>query len=327
MDNRKPDKYKKQSASKVKPHESGRLNSFYTNITLNGMKSESCKLVESVPYLWVYNDKEEIIIGVEDPLKYPQAFVDPGIPIQKAAFDKIKPSLFAARKLGHPTLASHFDDKGAALTDRGQAYIGGELICENGKWILNNVSGRYGKLKNKPKDVQRLMHEVGNKLSAALGVQVMVNVTLAHAKYLKAYNKIWKKGSDDVERAMLLLQDYAKSNSAALTFTGHWDRKHIDLVRNIFKEFEEFPPHDVQDILIHFSLALDGVEVSETSSLLRRLKFIAEQTKSDFKIGETSGLVDGGSCDQLLIPDPVAKVNPEKGKEELDEAPRNVRGK
>ena len=133
--------------------EKERVNPSYTNLLdFNG------PLVPSVIYLWVLNSKHEIIIGIENPWRHPEAFgFDVSHPIDKELWRKIAAQLettsddpSAHTGFGHPTLAPAFTDSG--IVNIGTAYLGGELRFEDDKWILNNRSGRYGRVREEDSD-------------------------------------------------------------------------------------------------------------------------------------------------------------------------------
>ncbi|HEU5469212.1 MAG TPA: hypothetical protein VFV67_01055 [Actinophytocola sp.] len=108
------------------PHAPMRLNAGWFDLTEEpgGMTP-----VEGVVYLWVIRGDGHLILGVEDPTKFPQAF---GTDVS---------GLKSVDGLGHPTLAATFGAGGEL--DVGEGRIGGELFHEGG-WVINDHSGRYG---------------------------------------------------------------------------------------------------------------------------------------------------------------------------------------
>lgn len=82
--------------------------------------------VSGVTYLWVVREDGHLVIGVEDPSKWPAAF--PNAPKEGDG-------------LGHPTLGARFSPTGEALPGKGR--IAGELEAYRGAWKINDHSGRY----------------------------------------------------------------------------------------------------------------------------------------------------------------------------------------
>lgn len=90
--------------------------------------------VSGVMYLWVVREDGNLIIGVEvDKGKNTEAFED---------FEGRNSQLEEGGALGHPTLAAAFDpETGEAVA--GEGRIGGELHDHEGRWFINDHSGRY----------------------------------------------------------------------------------------------------------------------------------------------------------------------------------------
>jgi hypothetical protein len=82
--------------------------------------------INGVIYLWVVREDGHLVIGVEDPSKWPAAF--PNAPKEGDG-------------LGHPTLGVRFSATGEALPGKGR--IAGELEAHGGAWKINDHSGRY----------------------------------------------------------------------------------------------------------------------------------------------------------------------------------------
>lgn len=284
----KYDSYKKQSPKVVKPQESERISLSYNNITeQKKLAGETFTPIKGVVYLWVYTTTQEIIVGIEEPWKYPQAFIDVTDQKQMDNFRKIVKQTKSSGMLGHPTLACSFDEAGKALPEKGTAYIGGELKYIDGQWQIDNYSGRFGVLKNKATDVQHLMLDVIAKFEESMGFKPIFTLSLPQASHLKAYYKIWQSGKDDIDGAIKLLEDYTKSSDTIkLAVTFHWNRNNIDVVEKALQYFRDNQPQSVKEILDYFSSTL-GHDTNPTGSLVRRLNFIAGQTGNTFEINKT----------------------------------------
>jgi hypothetical protein len=117
--------------------------------------------------------------------------------------------------------------------------------------------------------------------------------------YAAGYEKIWQaaasegKPVNEVEATLAILQDYAKSDGATLFFSGHAGRHHAQKVRIALVYFRtKLANKDdvttVKDILDYFSNhlenRLDWKTTNPSGSLMRRLKFVAQQTKNEFKL-------------------------------------------
>jgi hypothetical protein len=136
--------------ARVKPSELTMINPVWIDI-----ENDPQEFVQhrSVTFLWVMRDDGHIIVGVEEPWKYPEAF-DPGV---KKMLDQMKEHYEAKAKYyaelgsirdgsgGHPTLAAWFSQTGQASDHAGFAYIGGELKYIGDHWVLTNQSGRFGR--------------------------------------------------------------------------------------------------------------------------------------------------------------------------------------
>jgi hypothetical protein len=161
----------------VKPWEEGRLNPAYCQIT----SDLDVHLIPSVPYIWVLTSENQLILGVEEPWNYPEAFhINVSRPqdaqvwmnlVSKMKLSLIDRSTVSAlmtatsslvngvvsispspesvcfeRRLGHPTIAVRFSDhlSTCGTMTPEPCRLGGDLYCDNGQWVINNRSGRYG---------------------------------------------------------------------------------------------------------------------------------------------------------------------------------------
>ncbi|MCP0913036.1 DUF5617 domain-containing protein [Legionella sp. 27cVA30] len=268
--------------SHLNRYESQRINLGYTNLHHS---SQKINLIKDVNYLWVYNAKKELILGIEEPWKYPQAFIDRQNTEQLNFFNsKILPQLKKAGILGHPTLACHFSAQGSALPKEGQAFIAGELGYREGKWVLNNNSGRYSQYsKEDPKQIKFYMDEVAKQFIRH-STEKEIKIELTYSGSYAAYAKQWHADRSPVENALVLLKDYAKSNWLELFFTAHWNRHHVHLVRDALTYFSKNPPQNIDEIIHHLVKQLASIghdKINLHGSLMRRLKFLSTQVEND----------------------------------------------
>jgi len=286
-------KYIKQIPFKVKPSEKGRINLAFANITMDKKDGVTFKPVQGVTYLWVYTEKKEIVIGIEEAWKYPQAFIDTNDVKQTQDFErKIKPQLMASSLLGHVTLSCLFsqaqNNRGQAEPQNGKAFIGGELKFINGKWLVDNQSGRFGIINNTSKSVQLLMHEVVLAFESAMSFKPNFAVSLPAEPHLPDLYKIWGKGKTDVECALLILDGYATPHQSELILSGIWSETNNNLarVKKLLVDLKKDPALSVEKILTSFMLLLDRQLIENNKYLIRRLKFIAGQTNQHFKLSK-----------------------------------------
>lgn len=158
------------AAKKIKASEKNRINPAYTNIS----QGQTFKAIEGVTYLWLYTDKMEVIMGIDKPWHYPEAFkVNNDAEWQRIAA-QLREGAQSNNKLepiGHPTLACTFEPTGAAKSEEGKAYLGGELRYDNSKdqWVLSNKSGRFGRAKETDAFIidksKKILYEVGREIS------------------------------------------------------------------------------------------------------------------------------------------------------------------
>jgi hypothetical protein len=280
-----------KSPTKIKPHEAGRINLTYTDITES---NSDFKPVPGVPYLWVVtseladkksSDEKRIIVGVEEPWKYPQAMgFSKNDPIWKENIEK--QLLENKGMLGHPTLAAAFDSSsGEANLKEGKAFVGGELNFKNGHWELDNYSGRFGKVTNlHPLVALRLMDEAAEGFKKVIGEKPNINITMKKGIFnqfpssLKTYYKEWENGgTTQVDKAINLLKIYSKPSKINLFFTGRDQRHYQKLVRDALLDFEKEKPKDITAVLDYFKNKLGSLN-HPNDSLIRRLEFIAALT-------------------------------------------------
>lgn len=191
---------------RMKPQEENRINPVYFNLSDGEFTP-----IEDVNYLWVLTAKKELIIGVEKLWEHPEVCVDPDDLVAVAKFNSLFPPE-SQLPLGHPTLASCFDDGGEAI--KGSAFIGGEITLINGKLHINNKSGRYGKLTGSSYQIQKIMHNVADIFKEKLKIEIIVDIKLAHALYLHDYYNIWNLAMDEVSGTLKLLEKYSPSEYA-----------------------------------------------------------------------------------------------------------------
>lgn len=136
--------------SRVKPSELTMINPVWIDIQTDPQEFVANK---SVTFLWVMRDDGSVIVGVEEPWKYPDAFspsVRPMLEEMRKHYEA-KAAYWDEHSVrdgsgGHPTLAAWFSPSGDASGHAGFAYIGGELRYEaETGWILTNQSGRFGR--------------------------------------------------------------------------------------------------------------------------------------------------------------------------------------
>ena len=272
----------------VNEPEKSRINAAYMNITTS---SEKFVPVKGVTYLWIYkppekpDDEKEIIIGIERPWEYPQAF---GMKASDEKWKILAKQLQEADELGHVTLAATFDSKGAAQPELSKAYIGGELRYKSdGHWQMDNSSGRFGDLKGiSLEQVRELVNEAAIHFEKATGIQPKVYVRPPKTDDYKRYKGIWKtdtKGKDDIEKAIKLLRDYIGDEKKSVT--GAESKHYTSIVTEALQTFENKKPKDIKEFLDFFSSKL-GKPKHINDPLITGLMFIARKTKSEFELSD-----------------------------------------
>ena len=131
----------------VNKAEESRINPAY--IKLEDLHCDN--LVPGVTYLWVLKAGGNIVVGIEKPWVYPEAFnYDLSDLKDQERWADISRQLQSAPELaktehgfGHPTLGAAFSEKGEVVI--GYAHLGGELRFKSDHWVLDNRSGRYGR--------------------------------------------------------------------------------------------------------------------------------------------------------------------------------------
>ena len=155
------------SLKDIKPSEQDRINPAYCNISAIGRFDP----VKTVKYIWALTKDGEIIIGIDKPWEYPQAFqIDIRKPEQKKLWDEIVIQLkkglllksddsLPKAAIGHPTIVVHFqtEDHKVGTVIPGECVLGGDLYfnSDQNSWILNNRSGRFGRKKTFGLDEQQ----------------------------------------------------------------------------------------------------------------------------------------------------------------------------
>lgn len=186
MNNNRP---KSGMPSSVKSHEENRINPAYTNLS-DTQRIKPFKPQEGVTYIWGYTENGDVIVGIEEPWKYPQAF-EPS--------NYLSEELEALKKLsqevgfGHPTVTADFTKE--AEVKIGKARIAGELFYDkkNKSWCINNKSGRFHLVQDDAKIIKQLMNEVADKIKKEAEINV-------HIKILKQAffnpSQMWQKAKN-----------------------------------------------------------------------------------------------------------------------------------
>tara|TARA_R110000868_G_scaffold8205_7_gene42715 strand:- start:21771 stop:22337 length:567 start_codon:yes stop_codon:yes gene_type:complete len=152
-------------------HEQYRINLTFCNVT----RGEYMPLMAYVTYIWALRTDGQLVLGVEKLHKHPQLIKAMGL------YKQIVPK---SHKLGHPTLA--YDG-----VDYCDISIAGELYwLMDGRWCMNNDSGRYGVLKRfTTAEVYHLMNTAKKVFHKAIGlnpvIQLMHRGRDSHAKSLR----------------------------------------------------------------------------------------------------------------------------------------------
>lgn len=178
--------YYSQFPTHIKPQEEKNgINKAYANITQNfNVDGEQFTPLPRVPYIWaiIPNDTSQgfaMVLGVEEPWKYPKLFVDPTNDKEMGLFKStIHPRLKQAGKLGHPSLATKFEQFGQSNPHDGQAYIGGEFVLRKGVIYLDNNSGRFGKNDGGVEYTHKLMEYACKELRRCINIETPIKVKI-----------------------------------------------------------------------------------------------------------------------------------------------------
>ncbi|MGG1947779.1 hypothetical protein AB1286_23770 [Trinickia sp. NRRL B-1857] len=173
--------------STVKPSELTMINPVWIDIQTDPQEFVPNR---SVTFLWVMRDDGSVIVGVEEPWRYRDAFSPSVWPMlddmRKHYEDQAeywKTQSIRDGSGGHPTLAAWFSPSGGASGHAGFAYIGGELRYEaQTGWVLTNQSGRFGRREDMarkevdPADVQLAMNAAAQRIRDKTGLTVTVHM-------------------------------------------------------------------------------------------------------------------------------------------------------
>lgn len=173
---------------RVKTSELTMINPVWIDIAANPEEFAQIKEIEAfqdVVFLWVLREDGKVIVGIEEPWRFPEAF-DPSLhdtlEKMKEYFEENKKFFERDGSGGHPTLAAWFADDGRSSCYAGAAYIGGELKFNksSGKWELSNKSGRFGRI-DEIREGTVTLEEVTEKITEAANIiseSVEIDVTL-----------------------------------------------------------------------------------------------------------------------------------------------------
>ena len=162
---------------RVKTSELTMINPVWIDILANPEEFTQIKEIEAfkdVVFLWVLREDGKVIVGIEEPWRFPEAF-DPSLhdtlEEMKKYFEENKKFFERDGSGGHPTLAAWFADDGSSSCYAGSAYIGGELKFNknSGKWELSNRSGRFGRI-DEVREGTVTKEEVGEKMAEAASI-------------------------------------------------------------------------------------------------------------------------------------------------------------
>ena len=173
---------------RVKTSELTMINPVWIDIVANPEEFTQIKEIqafEEVVFLWVLREDGKVIVGIEEPWRFPEAFASSlhdTLEKMKEYFEENKKFFEKDGSGGHPTLAAWFADDGTSSCYAGSAYIGGELKFNtiSGKWELSNKSGRFGRI-DEIREGTVTLEEVTEKMTEAadiIGESVGIDVTL-----------------------------------------------------------------------------------------------------------------------------------------------------
>ncbi|KFA87389.1 hypothetical protein [Archangium violaceum] len=173
---------------RVKPSELTMINPVWIDIQSNPKEFVPHK---SVTFLWVMRGDGNVILGVEEPWRYKEAFDKSVWPMlekmkqhYEAEAEYWKTQSIRDGSGGHPTLAAWFDPTGRASDHAGFAYIGGELRYDENtsQWVLTNQSGRFGRgseLKEgtvQEQDVLEALNGAAQRITEKTGLAVTIRL-------------------------------------------------------------------------------------------------------------------------------------------------------
>lgn len=146
------------------PIEPTRLNPAWTDLTESplGSPTFSFNPVRTVRYDWVLTSPSlHLIVGLERPWDHPEAF---GFHSGDSVWTRIARAMEESGRTGHPTLVCSFGNIDANplgnIESTGLGLIGGELVYQNeGRWLINNNSGRFGVVKRLSADAKKTILE------------------------------------------------------------------------------------------------------------------------------------------------------------------------
>jgi hypothetical protein len=265
-------KFKKSMPHRVKPQEQDRVNPAFSNLS----KGDCFSPVIDVDYIWVYTEDEEIIVGIEEAWKYPHAF---NFSVEK--WRVVSLQMENAGSLGHPTLTNLFNFKsGITKPSQGKAFIGGEMRYVDGVLLVNNTSGRFGRIANESLDVFLLMHDIAEKITHYTKIPTKIRIKLPKATYLEAYYVLWEKEENAINSALTLLTDYYtkvadKPIQIKETQASSQEKQWLqDILTNFTKE----KPSNIESLLVPFQ----SNYTSLNQELKNRLDFIAGHENVSF---------------------------------------------
>jgi hypothetical protein len=303
----------------IKEREENKINYAYMNITQEAAAHPKDKFqpIKGVTYLWVCvpgeeNEKKEMIVGIEEPWKYPQAFAGghpdlialsqhlEGDALWAALANEFRQQKWQEETLkemeaiaksqkggrGHASLAAAFD-KGQAFPEFGKAYIGGELKFEGGKWQLDNCSGRFGDIPNVTLAVvTQQMQEAVQLLKEAAGIEASFLIRMPKTLGFYQNKSIWSNLKDKAsEKDNVLFSIQLLETYLASTDSSSKSERYKNEVRQILEKFKANKPQKMEDFMKPF----EGFVKEQTDSkdpLMQALMFIARKTRTALPLSD-----------------------------------------
>lgn len=268
----------RQTPTAIRPNETERLNTCWFPL------KPGFEPVRNVTYLWVLTENQ-IILGIERPWAYPQAFFDTDDSAQSLIMQPLLNQIRGAGQLGHPTLSAHFNDDGSVDPSQGEALLGGELTRKNDVCHINNNSGRFNTLKNWPKeDAKAFMYDLKFEFQNLLAPELEVHTFLLHtpSKSSNLYQLLWQDGNSKIESLLNILRDYTTipKNTNPTIYARSVGKLHINLLDRFVNQIEASidapldPKHCFEVLKDQLK---DSKMLSQDKSLKRRLMFIEQQ--------------------------------------------------